>query len=379
MDISFKLDPETIVGPDTISRAGTICARYGNRILIAADDETEPQSINRLKGILEDSGIDAIVFDGISAETGAEMAENITELCRAARCTAVIGFGGLKTQAIARMTAIIAPGRIRIYDLLDGGKIENPFLPYIAIPTSGADVFMFTGYFAAVDPRDRLVKLLKSPDKLCAAAIIDSGLSYSPSEKHGAAAVFDGLCVSLEAYCSTRANFFSDALLEQAISLYATMLKSGPGGADDASTQACTQAGFLASLGSAVSSPGIGAALSYSISGRFPVKKSLISAVLLPFIMERLVAARPEKMARASALLGEAAEGASVAEAANSAVEGVRRYMAALQVPSQLREFGLSLDRLAAAADAARNLEFTAFTPWTVSAEDVFEILKQAF
>jgi alcohol dehydrogenase len=119
--------------------------------------------------------------------------------------------------------------------------------------------------------------------------------------------------------------------------------------------------------------------LSYAISGRFPVGKSLCSAVLLPFIMERLTAARPEKMARVAALLGEAGEGASVADAANSAVEGIRRQMAALKVPSRFREFNLSLDRLAAIAEAARNLEFTAFTPWTVSAEDVFEMLKQAF
>jgi alcohol dehydrogenase len=50
-----------------------------------------------------------------------------------------------------------------------------------------------------------------------------------------------------------------------------------------------------------------------------------------------------------------------------------------LQVPARLKEFDLILDRLVPVAEAARGLEFTAFSPWTVTAEDAYDILKQAF
>ena len=380
MDISFRLDPETIVGPDTVCRAGTICGRYSKRILVAAEQTLyDKQRIERLVGILGDSGIEAIVFDEISAQTTAEAVDSVVSLARGARCSAVIGFGGLKTQAIARMAAIITPERMPVFDLLDGHNAGDAFLPYIAIPTTGPDPFLFTDHFIAVDPRDRLIKQVKSPAKVCAAAIIDSNLLTPRSGSLAAIAALDGFCVAIEAYCSTRANFLSDALLEQAMGLYAKILDAeADGNTDFDLAGGFAGADFLAALGSASSPPGIGTALSYAINGRFPVDRSWSSSVLLPFIMERLTAARPEKMARAAAILDKSAEGLPASESAGMAADNIRRRMEAFKVPSRLKEFNLALDRLVTAAESARSMEFVAFTPWTVSAEDMFDILKQA-
>jgi alcohol dehydrogenase len=381
MDISFRLDPEILIGPDTVNRAGVICGRIGVRVLVATEQVLyENKNIERLVGILEDSGIEVIVFDEIPSQATADVAETAAGLARGARCSSIIGFGGLKTQAIARMAAIMAPSRLSIFDLMDGRKNENEFLPYIAIPTTGRDPFIFADYFIAVDPRDRSVKMIKSPQRLCTAALIDGNLSESLSGAFAATTAFDGFCVAVEAYCSSRANFLSDSLLEQAISLYARMIASF----SDANQSfdlagGSTNAGLLMSLGSALSAPGIGTALSYAINGRFPVAKSWSSTVLLPYILEKLVTARPEKIAKVAVLMGEPVEGASVSDSANMAVDFIRRRMGILKVPARLKEFNLSLDRLIPVAEAARNMEFIAFSPWTVSSEDAFDLLKQAF
>jgi alcohol dehydrogenase len=95
--------------------------------------------------------------------------------------------------------------------------------------------------------------------------------------------------------------------------------------------------------------------------------------------MEKLVAARPEKMAKAAALMGEIVEGTTTSEAANMAIELVRRRMGQLEVPARLKDFNLSLDRLVPVAESARGLEFVAFSPWTVASEDAYDLLKQAF
>jgi alcohol dehydrogenase len=381
MDVSFRLDPEILIGPDTVNRAGAICGRIGSRVLIVTEQVLyEHKSIERLSGILEDSGIEVIVFDEVPAQATADVAETVAGLARGARCSSIIGFGGLKTQAIARMAAIMAPSRLPIFELLDGRKTNEEFLPCVTIPTAGRDPFIFSDYFLAVDPRDRSVKMIKSPSRLCAAAIIDSNLSESLSGAFAATTAFDGFCVAVEAYCSARANFFSDALLEQAISLYAQMISSY----SDANQSfdmvgGSTNAGLLMSIGCTVSAPGIGTALSYAINGRFPVAKSWSSTVLLPYILEKLVTARPEKIAKVAFLMDEPVEGASVSDSANMAVDSIRRRMGILKVPARLKEFNLSLDRLIPVAESARNLEFVAFSPWTVSSEDAFDLLKQAF
>jgi alcohol dehydrogenase len=380
MDIAVKLDPEIIIGVDTVNRAGTICGEFGSRVLIVTEQVLyENRSIERLIAILEDAGIEAIIFDEIPAQATADVAESAAVLAQGARCSAIIGFGGLKTQSIARITAIIVKSRLSVFDLMDGVVPKSGFLPYLAIPTTGRDPFLFSQYFIAVDPRDRSVKLVKSPQGLCVAAIVDGGLSESLSGKFASTTAFDGFCVAVEAYCSTKASFLSDALLEQAILLYTQMMDSYADNKLFDVVGGATNAGLLTALGSAVSSPGIGTALAFSLNGRFPVAKSWCSTILLPYILERLVAARPEKLAKIAGFMGEPTVGASVSESANMAVDSIRRRMGILKVPARFKDYNLSLDKLVPTAEAARNLEFVAFSPWTVSAEDAYDLLKQAF
>ncbi|MDR2471525.1 MAG: iron-containing alcohol dehydrogenase [Treponema sp.] len=380
MDISLQLDPDIVIGVDTVNRAGTICGEFGSRILLVTEQVLyENRSIERLLSILEDAGLEAIIFDEIPAQATADVAESAAILAQGARCSAIIGFGGLKTQSIARITAMIVKDRLSVFDLLDGVNPGPECIPYIAIPTTGRDPFLFSRYFIAIDPRDRSVKLVKSPQGLCVAALVDGGLSESLSGKFASTTAFDGFCVAVEAYCSTKASFLSDALLEQAIVLYTQMMDSYVDNKQFDIVGGATNAGLLMALGCAVSSPGIGTALAFALNGRFPVAKSWCSTILLPYILEKLVAARPEKLAKVAALMGEPVMGAPVGESANMAVDAIRRRMGILKVPARFKDYNLSLDRLVPTAEAARNLEFVAFSPWTVSAEDAYDLLKQAF
>jgi alcohol dehydrogenase len=373
MDISFKFDPEILVGLDTLSMAGTICSRYGQRIMIAADHALDSNTVTRLKTVLEDSGIEAIVFDGIEETSGADMADNLVELTSASHCNSIIGFGGRNSQIIARMAAIMAPTRMSSFELLEGRPYRNKFLPFISIPTEGLDTFALTNYFVAGDPRSRLVKSVQSPTDLYTAIIIDNNLLTCLSGEGAMSFVLGGLFSAAEAYCSSRANFLSDALLERALNFYAKLFKSGAEGID-ADTYA--QASFLTALGNSASSPGAGAALSSAINARFSVPRQTCSAALFPHIAEKLTSARPEKMAKLAAFLGNT-KTASTAEAAGAAAETIKSLMAAQKLPADLKSFGISLDMATAAVEAARNLEFVANSPWTVSEEDVFEIIKK--
>ena len=379
-DIAFKLDPRIVIGADTVNRVGRICAEYGGRALIVSEQVLyENRMIDRAVAVLADAGVEALVFDEVPAQATADVSENAAEIARAARCSAIVGLGGLKTQAVARMAAILAPGNNQLFDLLDGSEALPSFLPYLAVPTTGRDPFLFTDRFVAVDPRDRSVKLVKSPPLLCVASIIDPGLSESLSEKFSSTTVFDGFCVAIEAYCSTKANFVSDSLLESAMELYSRIMASFTDERAFDIVGGSTHAGFLTALGASLSAPGIGTALSYAINGRYPVAKSWSSTVLLPYVMECLLPARPEKLAKVAVLLGESTEGTSASAAAEQAVEGIRRRMGLLKVPARLKDFGLALDKLVSVAEAARNLEFVAYSPRPISTEDAYDILKQSF
>ena len=379
-DTIIRLDPEIIIGLDTINRAGALLGDMGHKVLVATAQRLyENNTIERLLSVLDDAGLETILFDEIPAQATAEAAENAASLARGARCDMVIGFGGLKTQYIARLTSILAASSLRLFDLLDGKREENAFLPYVAIPATGVDPFLFSDYLVAIDPRDRFVKLVKCPHALCQVVILDPSFSELIDGKYASTTAFDGLCTSMEAYCSTKSSFFSDALLEQSVALYAKMMHSYADNLGADYPGALVHAGTLMALGASASAPGIGTALAYALNGKFPVAKSWCTTVLLPYVMEKLVASRPEKMAKVASLMGEIAEGTSIADAANMAVDTVRRRMGQLHVPARLKDFNLSLDRLVPAAEAAKNLEFVSSSSWTVTFEDAYDLLKQAY
>lgn len=381
VDMVYRLDPEIIIGHDSVSRVGKLCSSLGGRVLVVTEQVLyEGNAIGRLCSVLENAGLNAIVFDEISAQSTAEAADRAMALVTGARCNVVMGFGGLRTQAIARLIAMAAVSRLEIFDLLDGNNKNEPYLPYIAIPAVDQDPFLFANFLIALDPRDRSVKQIKTPAGLCKAAIIDGSLFPDPlSGKFASTATFDGFCTAIEAYCSTRASFLSDALLEQAISIYSGIIKSQTGNTGPDLSEGVIKAAFLVALGASISSPGIGTALAYALNGKFPVAKSWCSTVILPYILERLAAARPEKMAKVASLMGEAVEGSSVAEAAGMVADTIRHFMGILKVPARLKEFNLTLDRLIPAADAARDLEFVTYSPWIVASENAFDILKMAY
>jgi len=372
MDISFKFDPEVLIGAETISMAGTIAKRHGSRIMVAADHRLDAQIVNRLKDILIDSGLEAIVFDGIEESSSAEIADNIVELSQAAHCDAIIAFGGEKAQIISRMAAIMAPMRITAFELIEGRIFPTKILPLLSIPTEGVNSFAFTDYFLVSDPRSRLIVSVQSPHDLYSAVIIDCNLIDVLSSNTAAAFILEGFFSSVEAFCSARSNFISDTLLDKALSIYAKLIRSG----GNFNAEQFAQASFLTAVGACASSPGTGAALSAAINARTPIAKHLCASALFPNIAQRLVSARPEKMSRLANLLG-APKPASVAEGAASSVNVLRQIMASVNVPDNLKEFNIPLDRVTAAADAARGLDMTANSPWTVSEEEVFKILKE--
>jgi alcohol dehydrogenase len=128
-----------------------------------------------------------------------------------------------------------------------------------------------------------------------------------------------------------------------------------------------------------MSAPGIGTALSYAINAHYPVPKASLAAILLPYSMESASKSRLEKIAALCPLLGEDATDLAAADAAAKSVEWLRTRLGLLKIPSRLKDFDLSLDRLVETARDARELDFVNYLPRAVSVDDVFDFVKMAY
>ena len=93
---------------------GGICRR-------ACGFEAEFEIVKDRKELLEERGIQVLIFDEISERATSRAAEDALRLARGSRSPLVIALGGLKTLMIGRAAAALAQGELDV----DVGIIEN--------------------------------------------------------------------------------------------------------------------------------------------------------------------------------------------------------------------------------------------------------------
>jgi alcohol dehydrogenase len=384
-DFSFHVRPRVWVGPDALLRlpllAGELAGRDRQRCMLIVDPLLyESKTVDRVRSLLEERGIQVLLFDEIPERASSRVADDALRLARGARAPLVIALGGLKTLMVGRAAAALAQGELDLDAVLDGAESNCERLPLIEIPTSFRDPFLSQDCLVLPDGRDRRIRLVKLQGAAPAAALIDPALSSSLSAKLSASCVIDSLLGTVEAYVSSKSSFMSDLLLEKSAVSLASALNGLISRPDDPAARAEAWKGsFLSALGQGMSAPGLGSAVALAINARWPVPKSALAAILLPYSMELASKSRLERVAALAGFFGEDVSESSPQEAAAKAVEWLRTRLGLLKVPSRLKDFDLVLDKLVESARDARELDFMNYLPRAASVDDVFDFIKTAF
>jgi Alcohol dehydrogenase, class IV len=340
----------------------------------------ESKAVDRVRSLLEDRGIQVLLFDEIPDRASSRAADDALRLARGSRSPLVIALGGQKTIMIGRAAAALARGELDLDAVLDGAESSCERVPLIEIPTSLRDPFLTQDCILIPDGRDRRIRMARIPGCSPSAALIDPGLSSSLSAKLSASCVIASLLGTVEAYVSSKSSFMSDIVLEKAAVSLATALNGLIARPDDPTARAEAWKGsFLSALGQGLSAPGIGSAVALAINARWPVPKSALAAILLPYSMEVASKSRLERVAALAGFFGEDISEATPQEAAAKSVEWLRTRLGLLKVPSRLKDFDLVLDRLVESARDARELDFMNYLPRAASVDDVFDFIKTAF
>lgn len=384
-DFSFHVRPRVWVGPDALLRlpllAGELAAWGKPRCMLIVDPLLyESKTVDRVRSLVEERGIEVFSFDEISERASSRVADDALRLARGSRAPLIISLGGLKTLMVGRAAAALAQGELDLDAVLDGAESNCERVPLIEIPTSFRHPFLSQDCILIPDGRDRRVRLARLPGAAPSAVLIDPSLSASLSPKLAASCVIDGLLGTVEAYVSSKSSFMSDLLLEKAAVSLSSALNGLIARPDDPVARAeAWQGAFLSAIGQGLSAPGLGSAVALAINARWPVPKAALAAILLPYSMELAAKSRLEKVAALASLFGEDVSEASPQEAAAKSVEWLRTRLGLLKVPSRLKDFDLVLDKLVESARDARELDFMNYLPRAASVDDVFDFVKTAF
>lgn len=380
-DFLFKISPNVILGPYTMTRIGQVAATWGTNYMLIADPILKEFGlVEKAISALEEKGISVFLFDDVPSAATSTTLEQALSLARGAHVHGVISFGGLKTASLGRAVASLFNEDHDVFEYLGGAQPYTGALPFIEIPSTCRDPFVFMDRTPVIDARNRQIRLMKTQSAVCKAVVIDPNLYMNMSPNTAVSMVFHAVSLAVEGYVSTKSNFFSETILGKAIEVLLLALDPEQSKlVGTPSEMLIAQGGCMASMGVAVSSPGVATAISLACNARYKTSTSLVCAVLLPYVMEDASRAKVDRIATIGKMLGVSGAGLDTADVAKAAIDDIRRRLALAGLPTRLKDLGLSIDQLVPVSEDAAALDVMNYIPRSLSSDDLFDLIKQAY
>lgn len=381
-DFAFRVSPDIIIASYSASRLGQFASEYGNRFMVVMDPVLRAVGLaEKITQSLSDRKVDYFIFEELGETADSKSVAAALSLAKTSHIQGVIAAGGGKAVNIARAVCALFNEDKDVYSFLDGAQITEKPLPLICLCTTCRDSSVFTDKIPLVDSRASQVKLIKVSNGLCKTTVFDPNMTVTLTENQTGAMALESLCLAAESFLSQKANFFSDMIAEKS----AELLSLAMDGSESLSVstpkdELLVQGGCMASLASACSSLGAAGLLAVTINGRFKISRSLVAAILFPYIIEdcaKYKTDRVEKFAKAFKL--SVPEGSSSETIAQAFADNIRQHLAKANLPTRLKDLSVSIEQLALAAEDAGKLEYINTLPKSMSSDDLFELIKAAY
>lgn len=338
---TYELPTKIAYGRGAVARTGEEVAALGaTTVLIATDSGVQKAGLlPPVVGSLERAGIKAVVYDKVVADSGVDIVTEATQLAKANQCDLIMGIGGGSSLDTAKAVALMVNNSGSIMDYVGMDKFKNDPLPVAAIPTTagtGSEVTVW----AVINDRENIVKTGIGSTKLMPrVAICDPELTISLPPRATAATGMDALTHAIESYVNTATQPISEALAEKSIKLIADNLRLAVANGENVEARnGMLMGSLLAALAFNETRLGIAHAVSQPLAAYYPVPHGVANAILLPNVMEFNLIGNPKKFARIAELMGEQIQGLPLMDAAQKAVDGVRKLMSDIDIPFHFQE-----------------------------------------
>ncbi len=270
---------------------------------------------------------------------------------------------------------------------------KSAYIDLIAIPTTSGTGSEVTSFSVITDPENHKKYPLVSESLLPQEAILDAELVRSVPPSVTADTGMDVFTHALEAYVSTNANEFSDALSEKSMELFgAFMIRSFADNNDIEARRKMHAASCLAGLSFNAVSLGLNHGMAHQLGSMFHIPHGRANALLLPSVIEfnsgispesreeNGISATAQKYAAAAETLGLHAFDA--ATTVKQLVNFVRFMLAEMKMPRSISEIGKISEKdyfgaIDAMADAALADPCTATNPKKPTKEEVMQIYRE--
>lgn len=270
-------------------------------------------------------------------------------------------------------------GAIQLENAFGAGR-SQAFL-HISVPTT-LSAGAFTPAAGVLDAETKRKRAVILPWLQPAIVVHDPEMTISTPRELWLATGIRALDHAVEALYSRKPHVLSDALAVEAIRMLIHHLPRSLGTDDSALDHrtACLDAAWLSLYGGFNTGLGLSHALSHQLGPRWNVPHGVSSCITLAPSMTVMAGISPHRFEKIAAALDIPFDAASPQDAALKSAQAVHDLVDRLELPTQLREFGVEPDELDSIADATRiGLELFDATDRPVTTEEIVALLKRCY
>ena len=288
-DFQFKI-PQTIeFGMGSLKKLPEMLAdSKSDNVMLVSDRGLEAIGVvKKVQDIIEAAGIKCTAYLDVKPNPTVDIVNEAAALYKECGATCLVALGGGSPMDVSKAVGILAVHGGKIADYEGAHKVPGPIAPIIAIPTTAGTGSEVTASAVITDEERNFKMSVFTYYNIPKYAILDPELIMTAPASIAAACGVDALIHAMEAYLSTAATPFSDAMAEKAMELIGANLRRFVANRKDEEAACAMMLGSnFAGISFAWARLGDIHSMSHPVSAYYHVAHGVANAVLMPTVME---------------------------------------------------------------------------------------------
>lgn len=378
-DFNFNIPQNIEFGVGSLNKLPEIIKNSGSESVFLISDRGLERIgvVGKVEKIIKDAGINCTSFLDVIPNPTIDNVDTATALFKESGANTIIALGGGSPMDVAKAVGVLATHGGQITDYEGPHKVPGPILPIIAIPTTAGTGSEVTASAVITDEARNYKLSVYSHENIPKFAVLDPELIMTAPESIAAACGVDALIHAIEAYISTAASPFSDAMAEKAMELIGANLKQFVANrSNEAAASAMMIGSTFAGISFAWARLGNVHAMSHPVSAFYHIPHGVANSVLLPTVMEYNALADNGKYEKIYNFIS----GAKPAEnfKPEMLVEELKNLNTILGIPNSLSELGVKEESIEAMAKDAMASGNVLVNPRQTNLNDMINLYKKA-
>lgn len=377
---TFKIPQNILFGMGSLAQLPDLLAESGSDhvFLISDGGLAKLGIVEKIESIIRSANITCTTYLGVLPNPTVSIVDEAAALYKQCGATSIVALGGGSSMDVAKAVGVLVNygGSITQYE--GNFKVPGPIVPMIAIPTTAGTGSEVTASAVITDESRNYKLSVFSYELLPRYALLDPALIMTAPASIAASCGVDALIHAMEAYISTKATPFSDAMAEKAMELIGSSLRRFVANRQDEEAACAMMLGCnFAGIAFAWARLGNVHAMSHPVSGYFHVAHGVANSILLPTVLEYNALA---DHGRYQKMYNYIHQGTPCTEnfQPSMLVEEIRRLNAELGIPARLSDVGVTADKIPAMAEDAMKSGNIPANPRQTTLKDMIALYEKA-